>query len=110
MRRQAGEKVRDYPELFEAELVDMKMDANDYLKHITNDDNWGGAIDILATALDYLTEISVVSLPDRSVQTFGTGKDFEHRVFILYDGKHYDALYQKIPKAMVFFHHDKYRF
>lgn len=64
-----------------------------------NEEHWGGAIDALATALDYETEIAIISLPAKSVQTFGKGKGFPNRVFLLYDHDHYDALYQKVPIA-----------
>lgn len=64
----------------------------DYVKWIQNKDSWGGGIELAILSNYYKTEIAVVDCQSARIDCFGEDKHFSHRIFLLYDGVHYDAL------------------
>ncbi|XP_076448678.1 ubiquitin thioesterase OTU1-like [Babylonia areolata] len=64
----------------------------DYVRWILNKDSWGGGIELAILANYFETEIAVVDSQSARIDRFGEDRSFSHRVFLLYDGVHYDPL------------------
>jgi len=69
----------------------------DYCEWIRNPNSWGGAIEVSILSNFYGMEIAVIDTQSGSISKFGEDKDYPHRVFLIYDGIHYDPLYLESP-------------
>jgi ubiquitin thioesterase OTU1 len=65
----------------------------DYCKWIQKQDSWGGAIELSILSEFYRIEISVMDTQYMRMNRFGEDKSYSKRVYLIYDGIHYDALY-----------------
>lgn len=91
LRQMIAETVSKDPEKF-CEAILGKPNS-EYCKWIQNDKSWGGAIEISILSDYYGIEIAVVDTINAIINRFGEDQDFPHRVFLLFDGIHYDPLY-----------------
>lgn len=66
---------------------------SEYCKWIQDEKSWGGAIEIAIMSDYYGIEIAVVDTINAIINRFGEDKNYPHRVFLLFDGIHYDPLY-----------------
>eukprot|EP01027_Heterolobosea_sp_BB2_P014449 GEZU01020752.1.p1 GENE.GEZU01020752.1~~GEZU01020752.1.p1 ORF type:complete len:320 (-),score=110.92 GEZU01020752.1:56-1015(-) len=64
----------------------------EYCKWITDSDHWGGAIDLSILAEFYGVEIVALDIQTKRMDRYAEDKNFPQRVFLLYDGIHYDAI------------------
>lgn len=64
-----------------------------YCTWILTKDAWGGAIEVQILAEYFQVEIVVVDTKSGSCTVFGESSDFPHQMVLIYDGIHYDALY-----------------
>ncbi|NP_001155750.1 ubiquitin thioesterase OTU1 [Acyrthosiphon pisum] len=69
----------------------------DYCEWIRNPNSWGGAIEVSILSNFYGIEIAVIDTQSGSISKFGEDKNYPHRVFLIYDGIHYDPLYLESP-------------
>ena len=69
----------------------------DYCKWIQNSESWGGAIEVAILSNYYGIEIAVVDTQNTRVNRFGEDKNYKERVFLIYDGIHYDPLMMESP-------------
>lgn len=69
----------------------------DYVKWILNMDSWGGGIEVAILANYYQTEIAVIDCQTARIDRFGEDKTYSERIFLLYDGVHYDPLVLEAP-------------
>lgn len=65
----------------------------EYCDWIRKADSWGGAIEVSILSNYYGVEIAVVDITNALINRFGEDKDYGMRVFLLFDGIHYDPLY-----------------
>ena len=65
----------------------------EYCDWIKNTQNWGGAIEIVILSKYYKIEICVVDVQSGRIDRFGEDCNYPIRVFIIYDGIHFDPLY-----------------
>ena len=63
-----------------------------YLAWISDKAHWGGAIECAILAECLGLEIAVVDIRTARAYIFGEGKSFRNRMYLLYDGVHYDCL------------------
>ncbi|EDO34238.1 predicted protein, partial [Nematostella vectensis] len=63
-----------------------------YCSWILDKSNWGGAIELSILAKHYKMEIAVVDTESERIDRFEEDKGYEDRVFLIYDGIHYDPL------------------
>ncbi|XP_017134934.1 ubiquitin thioesterase OTU1 [Drosophila miranda] len=68
---------------------------SDYCAWIQKADSWGGAIEVSILSNYYGIEIDVVDIQNAIINRFGEDKNFGLRVFLLFDGIHYDPLYME---------------
>lgn len=64
----------------------------DYCAWLLGSDHWGGAIELNVFSQYYQTEINVADIQSGRIDRFGEDAHYSNRVFILYDGIHYDPL------------------
>ncbi|XP_013106828.1 ubiquitin thioesterase OTU1 [Stomoxys calcitrans] len=66
---------------------------SEYCAWIQKPDSWGGAIEVAILSNYYGIEIDVVDIQNAIINRFGEDKNYGLRVFLLFDGIHYDPLY-----------------
>lgn len=65
----------------------------EYCDWIRKSSSWGGAIEVSILSSYYGIEIAVVDITNALINRFGEDKLFGNRIFLLFDGIHYDPLY-----------------
>jgi len=63
-----------------------------YANWILDTKHWGGAIELSILAQHYQTEIAAFDIATLKMYCYGEGSSYKQRVYLLYDGIHYDAL------------------
>lgn len=66
---------------------------DEYCEWIRKPASWGGAIEVSILSNYYGIEIDVVDITNALINRFGEDKEYGMRVFLLFDGIHYDPLY-----------------
>ncbi|XP_046683946.1 ubiquitin thioesterase OTU1 [Homalodisca vitripennis] len=65
----------------------------EYCNWIKKPESWGGAIELAILSKFYGLEIAVVDTINAIINRFGEDQSYSHRVFLIFDGIHYDPLY-----------------
>ncbi|XP_058794782.1 ubiquitin thioesterase OTU1 [Phymastichus coffea] len=65
----------------------------DYCNWIMKPSSWGGAIELSILSKFYGMEIAVVDSSNGIINRFGEDQHYAQRVFLIFDGIHYDPLY-----------------
>ncbi|CAL8120107.1 unnamed protein product [Orchesella dallaii] len=65
----------------------------EYVSWIKKPESWGGGIELSILAEFYGMQISVVDTQSLHISNFGEDQNYSQRIFIIYDGIHYDPLY-----------------
>ncbi|KAI5698712.1 hypothetical protein M8J75_010983 [Diaphorina citri] len=66
---------------------------SEYVTWIQKAESWGGAIELSILANFYGMEIAVIDTMNQIINRFGEDMGFPHRVYLIFDGIHYDPLY-----------------
>lgn len=66
---------------------------SEYCKWILKSDSWGGAIELSILSKFYGLEIAVIDSINAIINRFGEDQHYAQRVFLIFDGIHYDPLY-----------------
>lgn len=82
--------VMSDPSVFNTAYLNQSND--DYCRWITLQDSWGGAIEVAILSKYYSVEICIVDTQTVRIDRFGEDQNYVERVFLIYDGIHYDAL------------------
>lgn len=82
---------------FEESFLDLPKNA--YINDIANPTRWGGGIEIKIFTEILKIEIAIVDVQTNRIDLFGQDKNFENRIFILYNGIHYDPLVINFDEA-----------
>lgn len=77
---------------------------SDYCRWIQSKDAWGGAIEVQILSEYFQVQIVVLDTKSGSMTIFGETCNFPTRMVLIYDGIHYDALYDKTDGAEVTVH------
>lgn len=91
MRQLIAETITTDPENFSEAILGKSTE--DYCKWIQEETSWGGAIELSILANYYGIEIAVADTINAIINRFGEDQNYAHRVFLLFDGIHYDPLY-----------------
>jgi len=70
----------------------LDLPKNDYINEIANPTKWGGGIEIKIFTQIFKIEIAIVDVQTNRIDLFGQDKNYSNRIFILYNGIHYDPL------------------
>jgi len=71
-----------------------------YCEWIQKSDSWGGAIELEIFSRHYEVEICAVDIENAIVSVFGSEQGYKERIYVLYDGIHYDILVRNISEDM----------
>lgn len=66
---------------------------SEYCNWILKPDSWGGAIELSILSKFYGLEIAVIDSINGIINRFGEDQHYAQRVFLIFDGIHYDPLY-----------------
>ena len=66
---------------------------SDYAVWIQCDTSWGGGIELAILSEIYQVEIAAVDIQTLRVDNYGQDEKYNTRIFLLYDGIHYDPMY-----------------
>ncbi|XP_055706834.1 ubiquitin thioesterase OTU1 [Phlebotomus papatasi] len=91
MRQIIAEHVAADPDTFSEAFLGRPN--REYCAWILRDDSWGGAIEVFILSSFYGLEIDVVDITNAIINRFGEDKNYGQRIFLLFDGIHYDPLY-----------------
>jgi len=91
MRQLVADVITSQPEEYNDAILGKPI--NEYCKWILDPNSWGGAIEIAILSNYFGFEIVVVNSTTGNISRFGEDKGYEQRVFLLFDGIHYDPLY-----------------
>lgn len=76
----------------------------EYCIWIQEIDSWGGAIEVSILSSFFGVEIDVVDIQNAIIIRFGEDKNYGMRVFLLFDGIHYDPLYlESVSVSFIFY-------
>ncbi|KAI2801917.1 hypothetical protein RDWZM_000626 [Blomia tropicalis] len=64
----------------------------EYCTWIRNEDHWGGGIELAILSKYYGVEIVAVDTQNIRLNRFGEDQDYQYRIFLIFDGIHYDPL------------------
>jgi len=90
LRGLIANSVKSMPERFTA--VFLGKTNEQYVEWISRSESWGGAIELSILAEYYKTEIAAFDCQSLRLDIYGQDLGFTQRVFLIYDGIHYDAL------------------
>jgi ubiquitin thioesterase OTU1 len=90
LRNVVAEVVLQDPETY-SEAV-LGRPPQQYAEWITHKDHWGGAVELAILSKYYKSEIVAFDVANLRPHCFGEGRGYKQRVFLVYDGIHYDAL------------------
>jgi len=75
---------------FDEALLDLTKE--EYINEISNPSKWGGGIEIKIFSDILKLEIAVVDVQTNRIDVFGQDKNYTSRIYVLYNGIHYDPL------------------
>lgn len=90
LRKLIADTVRADPITFNAGFLE-KSNA-DYCEWIMNEDRWGGGIELAILSAHYKKEIAAIDIQNARINRFGEDKNYKDRMFLIFDGIHYDPL------------------
>merc|ERR1719334_783989 len=90
MRRVITNAVSAQPDLYNEAVLDKP--TQEYCNWILKGESWGGAIEVSILSKYYSVEIDVVDTQSGRIDRFGEDMNYLNRIFLLYDGIHYDPL------------------
>lgn len=93
MRQLVAETIRAEKEQYDEAILGKPVD--EYCAWIQDDKSWGGAIELAILSNYYGMEIAVVDTMNAIINRFGEDQNYPHRVFLMFDGIHYDPLYME---------------
>ncbi|KAH1028296.1 hypothetical protein HUJ05_001666 [Dendroctonus ponderosae] len=91
LRRLVAETIRNDKQSFDEAILGKPIE--EYCTWIQHETSWGGAIEIAILSNFYGIEIAVVDTVNAIINRFGEDQNYAVRVFLLFDGIHYDPLY-----------------
>lgn len=80
-------------------LLDNKFDDNlldqpkeQYIEFIQNPKNWGGALEVKMFSEIFQKQIVCIDVKTNRTDIYGEDKNYSQRIYLLYNGNHYDPL------------------
>ena len=72
------------------------MNKDEYINKMENPDCWGGAIELKLFSDILEVQIASIDIQSGRVDIFGETKNYTRRIYVLYNGIHYDPLVMNI--------------
>ena len=73
--------------------------AGEYCEWIAKHDTWGGGIELAILAEHFAVELAAFDVQTKRVDVFGQGSGYATRVYLLYDGLHYDLIVRQLVEG-----------
>lgn len=90
LRRLAASHMLSYPEEFSEAVLGRPPAA--YAESLAGSSTWGGALECRALADALRVQVATADIRTASLMVFGEDRSFARRLYLLYDGIHYDYL------------------
>ncbi|CBJ33311.1 OTU-like cysteine protease [Ectocarpus siliculosus] len=90
LRQMITEAVRGSPEVYNEGILGKQPE--EYCNWISDPKSWGGEIELSILSKKLVVMITVVDIQTNNAYSYGEEHGFGRRLFIIYDGIHYDAL------------------
>lgn len=100
MRQLVAETIKTDKNQYDEAILGKPV--QEYCNWIQEDNSWGGAIELSILANYFGVEIAVVDTINAIINRFGEDQRFPHRVFLVFDGIHYDPLYMEPFQVSMF--------
>ena len=84
--------LTNYIEDNNIDIAMLGMSKQEYINNIQNPSTWGGAIELKLFSDMFQVEIASIDVQSNRVDIFGQDKGYPQRIFVLYNGVHYDPL------------------
>lgn len=97
LRKLIARVVSENPAKYNAAVLGMPN--KDYCAWIQNADHWGGAIELSILSEHFGIEIAAVDTLSLKMHRFGENSNYHNRIFLIYDGIHYDPLILEMDSA-----------
>jgi len=98
LRRVVASHIMNDPQQYNEAVLERSN--NNYCQWILKDESWGGAIELEIFSKYYKVEIGAVDIENMIITVFGSGQGYNQRIYVLYDGIHYDILARNISEDM----------
>ncbi|XP_054721552.1 ubiquitin thioesterase OTU1-like [Uloborus diversus] len=72
------------------------MNPHDYCSWIMNPNHWGGGIELAILSEHLKLEICAIDTLSSTMHRFGENEGYDRRIFLIYDGIHYDPLVMEL--------------
>lgn len=82
----------NYLENIEIDIATLGTTKEDYINQMLDINTWGGAIELKLFSEIFQTEVVSFDIQFNRADIFGQDKNYIHRIFVLYNGIHYDPL------------------
>tara|TARA_B110000908_G_C10069664_1_gene364497 strand:- start:117 stop:722 length:606 start_codon:yes stop_codon:yes gene_type:complete len=82
----------NYLENIEIDIATLGTSKESYINSMLNVNTWGGAIELNLFSELYQTEVVSFDIKSNRADIFGQDKNYINRIFVLYNGVHYDPL------------------
>lgn len=70
----------------------LELPKEDYIENIQDPSTWGGAIELKVFSDMFQIEIASIDVQSNRVDIFGQDKNYPQRIYVIYNGVHYDPL------------------
>lgn len=97
-RQMVAAVIQEDPTKYTPEILDGKS-TSEYVSWILDTEKWGGEIELSILSKALGVEIAAVDVQTGKVYTYGTECNYADRVYVLYDGVHYDAIVSALVDA-----------
>lgn len=84
--------LTNYIEDNNVDIAILGMSKEAYINNIQHPSTWGGAIELKLFSDMFQVEIASIDVQSNRVDIFGQDKNYPQRIFVLYNGVHYDPL------------------
>ena len=100
LRSIIADTVRSDSMNFSSAILGKSRDA--YISYILDSTKWGGQVELNILSTRYKIEIAAIDIQSGRIDIYGTGSNYQERVYMLFSGIHFDAVTfgaQKITKV-----------
>jgi ubiquitin thioesterase OTU1 len=89
-RRMVADEIRSKKDIYTADILGQSPD--EYISWILNPEKWGGEIEMNILSSRLTVEIGAVDVQTGNLYLYGQEHGFTKRIYVCYDGIHYDAI------------------
>ena len=95
-RQVIANEIQSNRETYNSDILGQSTE--DYVKWILNPEKWGGEIEMNILSKHLQLEIAAVDVQTGKRYIYGEDSNYVYRIYLLYDGVHYDAITSALVK------------